>query len=96
MMTIKFQSQDKVRHNKEKYESKKQKDHIQFLYFFPENKKTALERYKEVCPNDVESFVSCSDDFTLYLWNSDKSKFITRMTGHQNVVNDVKYSPDVK
>lgn len=56
----------------------------------------ALERYKKVCPDGVESLVSCSDDFTLYLWRSNSSKCITRMTGHQNVVNDVKYSPDVK
>lgn len=61
-----------------------------------ENQSTALERYQQVCPDGVESLVSCSDDFTLYLWRSDQSKCIMRMTGHQNVVNDVKYSPDVK
>lgn len=61
-----------------------------------EKKSMALERFKKVCPDDVESFVSCSDDFTLYLWKADQTKCITRMTGHQNVVNDVKYSPDVK
>lgn len=63
---------------------------------FSENQSTAIERYKKVCANGVESIVSCSDDFTLYLWRSDQSSFIARMTGHQNVVNDVKYSPDVK
>ncbi|XP_055632126.1 protein Notchless [Toxorhynchites rutilus septentrionalis] len=57
---------------------------------------SALERYEKVCPDAIESFVSCSDDFTLYLWKSNQKQFITRMTGHQNVVNDVKYSPDVK
>ncbi|XP_058128294.1 protein Notchless [Anopheles ziemanni] len=56
----------------------------------------ALARYEKVCPDGVESLVSCSDDFTLYLWKADQKNFITRMTGHQNVVNDVKYSPDVK
>ncbi|XP_029717781.1 protein Notchless [Aedes albopictus] len=61
-----------------------------------EMQKSALERYEKVCPDGVESFVSCSDDFTLYLWKSSQKQFITRMTGHQNVVNDVKYSPDVK
>lgn len=66
------------------------------LFLFSENSYTAIDRYKEVCPNGVESLVSCSDDFTLYLWRSDQSSYITRMTGHQNVVNDVKYSPDVK
>uniref|UniRef100_A0A182SXX5 NLE domain-containing protein n=1 Tax=Anopheles maculatus TaxID=74869 RepID=A0A182SXX5_9DIPT len=59
-------------------------------------KQMALERYEKVCPDGVESFVSCSDDFTLYLWRANQKQFVTRMTGHQNVVNDVKYSPDVK
>lgn len=63
---------------------------------FVENQLNAADRFKQVCPDGVESLVSCSDDFTLYLWRSDQSKCITRMTGHQNVVNDVKYSPDVK
>ncbi|XP_037936540.1 protein Notchless [Teleopsis dalmanni] len=61
-----------------------------------ELKNMALERYKTVCPEGVESLVSCSDDYTLYLWLSNQNKCIERMTGHQNVVNDVKYSPDVK
>lgn len=61
-----------------------------------ELKERALERFKKVCPDNVESFVSCSDDFTLYLWKTDSKTFVTRMTGHQNVVSDVKYSPDVK
>lgn len=56
----------------------------------------ALQRFQKVCPDGIESLVSCSDDFTLYLWRSDQSKSVARMTGHQNVVNDVKYSPDVK
>lgn len=56
----------------------------------------AQDRFNKVCPDGVESLVSCSDDFTLYLWRSDTSKCVARMTGHQNVVNDVKYSPDVK
>ncbi|KAL7039105.1 hypothetical protein ACKWTF_009804 [Chironomus riparius] len=61
-----------------------------------ELRKIALERYQKVCSDGIESFVSCSDDFTLYLWRSDQIQCITRMTGHQNVVNDVKYSPDVR
>lgn len=61
-----------------------------------ELQKMALKKYQEVCPDGIESFVTCSDDFTLYLWKSNQKQFITRMTGHQNVVNDVKYSPDVK
>lgn len=61
-----------------------------------ELRKLALERYQKVCADGIESFVSCSDDFTLYLWRSDQKQCIARMTGHQNVVNDVKYSPDVR
>uniref|UniRef100_A0A1A9WN04 NLE domain-containing protein n=1 Tax=Glossina brevipalpis TaxID=37001 RepID=A0A1A9WN04_9MUSC len=61
-----------------------------------ELQKMALERYKNVCPDDIETLVSCSDDYTLYLWSANQNKCIERMTGHQNVVNDVKYSPDVQ
>ncbi|KAJ8951468.1 hypothetical protein NQ318_000162 [Aromia moschata] len=36
-----------------------------------------------------------SDDFTLYLWNPEKDKKpLARLTGHQQLVNDVKFSPD--
>lgn len=55
----------------------------------------AFQRYKNACPDGIESFVSCSDDFTLYIWKSNLKQFINRMTDHQ-IVNDVKYSPDVK
>jgi len=52
-----------------------------------------------------EKFVSCSDDFTICLWSlksvldtKDKSKKkpIAKMTGHQNVVMAVKFSPDTR
>lgn len=58
-------------------------------------KQLAQERYNAVC-SDYETLVSCSDDFTLYLWTTNKNKCIARLTGHQNVVNDVKFSPDVR
>lgn len=39
--------------------------------------------------------MSGSDDFTLFLWEPEKSaKPIARLTGHQQLVNDVKFSPD--
>ncbi|XP_015597269.1 notchless protein homolog 1 [Cephus cinctus] len=42
-----------------------------------------------------EKLVSGSDDFTLFLWNPEKEKKpIARMTGHQQLINDVKFSPD--
>merc|ERR1712226_1051139 len=45
----------------------------------------------------VERLVSGSDDFTLFLWDplaaSTKCQ-LNRMTGHQALINDVKFSPD--
>lgn len=42
-----------------------------------------------------ELLVSCSDDFTLFLWDPlDTKKAVTRMTGHQDVVNQLSFSPD--
>ena len=42
-----------------------------------------------------ERLVSGSDDFTLFLWNPETDrKPICRMTGHQQLINDVKFSPD--
>ncbi|CAK9829846.1 Notchless protein homolog 1 [Anthophora retusa] len=42
-----------------------------------------------------EILVSGSDDFTLFLWKPEKeNKFIARMTGHQQLINDVKFSPN--
>lgn len=60
---------------------------------------TAETRYNKfkASQNNTERLVTCSDDFTLNLWNlSDKAskKSLARMTGHQNVVMNVKFSPD--
>ncbi|XP_047503977.1 notchless protein homolog 1 [Pieris napi] len=55
----------------------------------------ALERYQETCKNETERLVSGSDDFTLFLWLPEKEKRpLARMTGHQQLINDVKFSPD--
>ncbi|XP_048508800.1 notchless protein homolog 1 [Athalia rosae] len=52
----------------------------------------ATKRYDSV---GEERMVSGSDDFTLFLWIPDKDKKpIARMTGHQQLINDVKFSPD--
>ena len=41
--------------------------------------------------------VSGSDDFTLYLWQPEEEKKpLTRMTGHQQLINDVQFSPDTR
>merc|ERR1712000_769861 len=61
---------------------------------------TKWERFNQKNPIG-ETFVSCSDDFTLILWNlksiltkNSSKKPISRMTGHQNIVMSVKFSPD--
>jgi len=44
-----------------------------------------------------EMLVSGSDDFTLFLWKPGSEKTpVARMTGHQQLVNDVKFSPDAR
>ena len=61
-------------------------------------KAKAEKRYKQVLQVvQEELMVSGSDDFTLFLWQpaSDK-KSLSRMTGHQQLVNDVKFSPDAR
>ncbi|XP_068911491.1 notchless protein homolog 1 [Tenebrio molitor] len=55
----------------------------------------ALKRYHEVAAATGERLVSGSDDFTLFLWDPQKDKKpLARLTGHQQLVNDVKFSPD--
>lgn len=54
----------------------------------------AQERYSDA-RGDGERLVSGSDDFTLFLWKPETDKKqVARMTGHQQLVNDVKFSPD--
>lgn len=59
------------------------------------NRQFALDRYNGVVSNCGERLVSGSDDFTLFLWNPEQDKKpLARLTGHQQLVNDVKFSPD--
>lgn len=52
-------------------------------------------RYQEIVRVCGERLVSGSDDFTLFLWDPQtEKKPIARLTGHQQLVNDVKFSPD--
>ena len=55
-------------------------------------------RYEKVLSNvQEELMVSGSDDFTLKLWNPSKEKkHLASMTGHQQLVIDVKFSPDAR
>ena len=44
----------------------------------------ALQRYRTLVGSEGERLVSCSDDFTLFMWKPEEDKTpITRMTGHQ-------------
>ncbi|XP_071443730.1 notchless protein homolog 1 isoform X2 [Hetaerina americana] len=60
--------------------------------------KRATDRYLAVCPNEGdERIVSGSDDFTLFMWQPEKDKKpLARLTGHQQLVNDVRFSPDTR
>ena len=54
----------------------------------------AAARYEEVRAGG-ERLVSGSDDFTLFLWKPETDKKpLARMTGHQQLINDVRFSPD--
>ncbi|XP_022655581.1 notchless protein homolog 1-like isoform X2 [Varroa jacobsoni] len=54
------------------------------------------ERYLAAKGKEPERLASGSDDFTLALWNPMNKKPLQRMTGHQQLVNDVKFSPDMR
>eukprot|EP00938_MAST-03A_sp_MAST-3A-sp1_P000635 g635.t1 len=54
----------------------------------------AKERYRKMKYGE-ERLVSCSDDHTLYLWSPTKTaKPVARLTGHQQQVTHVSFSPD--
>jgi len=55
----------------------------------------AKKRYAEAKAQGPERLISGSDDFTLFLWEPATSKRpIERMTGHQQLVNHIAFSPD--
>jgi len=57
----------------------------------------AQERYNQANLKNEERLVSGSDDFTLFLWLPETEKRpLARMTGHQQLINDVKFSPDTR
>lgn len=59
----------------------------------------ALARYHAVVGSDGlgERLVSGSDDFTLFMWNPQENKQpVTRMIGHQQLVNHIVFSPDAR
>jgi ribosome assembly protein 4 len=55
----------------------------------------AQAKYNQIIGKGTELLVSGSDDFTLYLWEPIKAKKpIIRMTGHQQPITQVSFSPD--
>uniref|UniRef100_A0AAV1UU78 NLE domain-containing protein n=1 Tax=Peronospora matthiolae TaxID=2874970 RepID=A0AAV1UU78_9STRA len=60
-----------------------------------EMQQAALKRYEEVRNGQTERLVSGSDDFTLFFWEpSESKKPLARLTGHQQPVNHLSFSPD--
>ncbi|ELT87611.1 hypothetical protein CAPTEDRAFT_179885 [Capitella teleta] len=63
----------------------------------PEKQETALKKYQASKGDEPERMVSCSDDFTMFLWQPEvEKKPICRMTGHQQAINAVHFSPDAR
>ncbi|KAL4205328.1 hypothetical protein AMTRI_Chr01g114070 [Amborella trichopoda] len=71
-------------------------DHTGKKYGSPEQMKdAALERYTKMKGSFPERLISGSDDFTMFLWEPTVSKHPkARLTGHQQLVNHVYFSPD--
>ena len=72
-------------------------DHTQKEFTTKEEmKEYALERYNKVkSAKGHERLVSGSDDYTLFLWEPFISKKpLARMSGHQQLINQVAFSPD--
>ncbi|KHJ89036.1 WD domain, G-beta repeat protein [Oesophagostomum dentatum] len=63
-----------------------------------ECQKIAQRRYEEALKVwGEERLVSGSDDFTMFLWIPSQSKnAVARLTGHQQLVNQVVFSPDTR
>jgi len=64
-----------------------------------ERKNFAAKRYNSalsaISPGSQERLVSGSDDFTMIMWDPINSKKpIARMTGHQQLINQVAFSPN--
>ncbi|RHY65489.1 hypothetical protein DYB30_006864, partial [Aphanomyces astaci] len=59
-----------------------------------EMQQAAQARYDAIRRGQPERLVSGSDDFTLFLWEPASKKPIERLTGHQQPVNDLSFSPD--
>ncbi|KAG9509973.1 Notchless protein-like 1, partial [Fragariocoptes setiger] len=59
--------------------------------------RVAQQRYDKARGDHEDVLVSGSDDFTMFMWHPESSaKPIARMAGHQQLINDVKFSPDMR
>lgn len=57
----------------------------------------AQKRYDKARNGNEDMLVSGSDDFTMFLWRPESAKTpVARLTGHQQLINDVKFSPDMR
>lgn len=57
--------------------------------------KAAAKKYKSFIQQGHERLVSGSDDYTLFMWHPTQEKQpIKRLTGHQQAVNHIAFSPD--
>lgn len=59
----------------------------------------ALQLYQAVvgAEGNGERLVSCSDDFTMFMWQPQVGKEpLCRLTGHQQLVNYISFSPDCR
>ncbi|KAK8791872.1 hypothetical protein WA158_005249 [Blastocystis sp. Blastoise] len=57
--------------------------------------KNACEKYAKKKLEGEEKLVSCSDDFTMFVWTPLTSKTpLFRLVGHQQLVNHIAFSPD--
>lgn len=60
-------------------------------------KEKAQEKYNALIGADGERLVSGSDDFTLFMWQPQQDKKpMLRMTGHQQLINHIAFSPDAR
>ncbi|KAI0016422.1 WD40 repeat-like protein [Xylariomycetidae sp. FL0641] len=75
-------------------------DHTKTVPASTEEKKAkAKERFEKAAKQGgkvVERIISASDDFTMYIWDPETqgTKPVARMQGHQKQVNHVSFSPD--
>ena len=88
-----FENLNNINNNNNVYNFIEKIEKMTFIEKVNYSKKRYINFKKKI--NSSEKIVTGSDDFTLILWDINISnKPIIRMTGHQGIVNDVKFSPN--